>query len=57
MRLKIYAMTHKQFDVPKDEMYQPLHVGHVNAADLGYSAEVCPCGLLPLLRRSNGLAA
>lgn len=39
MRLKIYAMTHKQFDVPKDEMYQPLHVGHVNAADLGYQGD------------------
>ena len=39
MRLKIYAMTHKQFEVPKDQMYQPLHVGHVNAADLGYPGD------------------
>ena len=39
MRLKIYAMTHKQFEVPKDPMYQPLHVGHVNAADLGYMGD------------------
>lgn len=36
MNVTIYAMTHKQFDVPSDSMYQPLHVGHVNAEDLGY---------------------
>ena len=36
MNIKIFAMTHKQFDVPTDPMYQPLHVGHVNAKDLGY---------------------
>ena len=29
-------MTHKHFDVPNDPLYQPLHVGHANAADLGY---------------------
>ena len=39
MRLKIYAMTHKQFDVPKDSMYQPLHVGHAVADDLGYPGD------------------
>jgi len=32
-------MTHKQFDVPEDPMYQPLHVGHVNATDLGYPGD------------------
>ena len=39
MRLKIYAMTHKQFEVPKDKMYQPLHVGHALAKDLGYPGD------------------
>lgn len=32
-------MTHKQFDVPEDPMYQPLHVGHVNAVDFGYMGD------------------
>ncbi len=37
MSVKIYAMTHKQFEVPNDPMYIPLHVGHVNAKeDFGY---------------------
>ncbi len=36
MKLRIYAMTHKKFDVPSDPMYQPLHVGRACAKDLGY---------------------
>ena len=39
MRLKIYAMTHKTFDVPKDSMSQPLHVGRAVADDLGYQGD------------------
>jgi len=39
MKLRIYAMTHKKFDVPQDPMYQPLHVGHANAEDLGYPGD------------------
>lgn len=39
MNLKIFAMTHKQFDVPEDTMYQPLHVGHACAKDLGYPGD------------------
>ena len=39
MKLRIYAMTHKAFDVPDDPMYQPLHVGHAQAADLGYPGD------------------
>ncbi len=39
MKLRIYAMTHKKFDVPKDSMYQPLHVGHAVADDLGYPGD------------------
>ena len=37
MSVKIFAMTHKEFDVPNDPMYIPLHVGHKQAkADFGY---------------------
>jgi len=32
-------MTHKKFDIPKDPMYQPLHVGHAKASDLGYPGD------------------
>ena len=39
MKLRIYAMTHKQFDVPQDPLYQPLHVGHAKAVDLGYPGD------------------
>ena len=39
MKLRIYAMTHKKFDVPNDPMYQPLHVGHAIASDLGYQGD------------------
>lgn len=37
MSIKIFAMTHKKFDVPEDSMYVPLHLGHINAKeDWGY---------------------
>lgn len=39
MKLRIYAMTHKVFDVPKDPMYQPLHVGREGKMDLGYPGD------------------
>ena len=39
MNIKIYAMTHKSFDVPDDPMYQPLHVGHAGTKDLGYPGD------------------
>lgn len=35
--VKIFAMTHKEFEVPDDPMYVPLHVGHAKALkDFGY---------------------
>lgn len=38
--VKIFAMTHKEFDVPKDSMYIPLHVGHAKAQkDFGYMGD------------------
>ncbi|NLG05785.1 MAG: DUF4422 domain-containing protein [Clostridia bacterium] len=39
MSVRIFIMTHKQFDHPKNPMYQPLHVGHAKAADLGYMGD------------------
>lgn len=39
MNLRIYAMTHKTFDVPEDPIYQPLHVGREGKADLGYPGD------------------
>lgn len=32
-------MTHKLFEVPTDSLYQPLHVGHAVATDLGYPGD------------------
>lgn len=34
--LKIYVMTHKAFEAPKDEMYVPLQVGSALHPKLGY---------------------
>lgn len=39
MKIRIYTMTHKKFDVPKDTLYRPLHVGRKLAADLGYPGD------------------
>lgn len=39
MNLRIYAMTHKTFEVPADSLYQPLHVGRASAVDLGYPGD------------------
>lgn len=38
--VKIFAMTHKEFDVPENPMYVPLHVGHAGAKnDFGYTGD------------------
>lgn len=38
--VKIFAMTHKEFDVPSEPMYIPLHVGHAGAPkDFGYMGD------------------
>ena len=37
MSVRIFAMTHKRFEVPNDPMYIPMHVGHASAKEeLGY---------------------
>lgn len=39
MKIKIFTMTHKQFEVPSDRLYEPLHVGREGREDLGYRAD------------------
>lgn len=39
MSVKMFTMTHKKFDEPKDTMYIPLHVGRALSFDLGYLAD------------------
>ena len=39
MSIKIYTMTHKKFEIPKDEMYVPLQVGRAVHEDLGYLSD------------------
>lgn len=34
--IKIVIATHKKYEMPKDEMYIPLHVGEEGKEDLGY---------------------
>lgn len=39
MNIRIYTMTHKKFQVPKDTLYQPLHVGCAQSQNLGYPGD------------------
>ena len=39
MSIKIFVMTHKQFEDPTDSMYVPLQVGHAISPELGYLAD------------------
>ena len=39
MSIKIFVMTHKQFEAPTDSMYVPLQVGHAISPELGYLAD------------------
>lgn len=36
MNIKIIVATHKQYWMPSDEMYMPIHVGREGKQDLGY---------------------
>ena len=36
MSTKIFVMTHRKFDAPRDPIYIPLHVGRALSDDLGY---------------------
>ena len=39
MKIRIYTMTHKNFEAPRDPLYRPLHVGRAKSADLGYPGD------------------
>ncbi len=39
MSIKIFVMTHRQFEVPKENMYIPLHVGRAVNPDIGYMGD------------------
>lgn len=39
MSVKMFTMTHKKFDEPKDTMYVPLHVGRELSIELGYLSD------------------
>lgn len=39
MSIKIFVMTHKQFEAPTDSTYVPLQVGHAISPELGYLAD------------------
>lgn len=36
MDIKVIVATHKKYQMPKDDMYMPLHVGKEGKSDLGY---------------------
>ena len=36
MDIKILVATHKEYWMPEDEVYLPIHVGRENKAGLGY---------------------
>lgn len=37
--IRIYTFTHKKYDLPPDDLYQPLHVGRKLHGDLGYPGD------------------
>ena len=39
MNIKIIVATHKKYDMPKDKMYLPLHVGAKGKEKLGYTTD------------------
>lgn len=39
LMIRIYTFTHKKYDLPPDDLYQPLHVGRALHGDLGYPGD------------------
>lgn len=39
MKTKIIIATHKNYEMPKDSLYLPLHVGREGKTDLGYAGD------------------
>lgn len=39
MNIKILVATHKQYWMPDDSVYMPIHVGREGKADIGYTGD------------------
>ena len=39
MNIKILVATHKQYWMPEDAVYMPIHVGREGKADIGYTGD------------------
>ena len=39
MNIKILVATHKQYWMPEDSVYMPIHVGREGKADIGYTGD------------------
>ncbi len=39
MNIKILVATHKQYWMPEDSVYVPIHVGREGKADIGYTGD------------------
>ena len=39
MKIRIYVMTHKKFEMPQSPLFRPLHVGRTCGEDLGYPGD------------------
>ena len=37
--IKVIVATHKEYKMPKDKLYLPLHVGAKGKQDLGYTKD------------------
>ena len=39
MNIKILVATHKQYWMPEDSVYMPIHVGREGKVDIGYTGD------------------
>ena len=39
MKIRIYVMTHKKFEMPQSPLFRQLHVGRACGEDLGYPGD------------------
>ena len=52
-KIKVIVATHKKYDMPKDKLYLPLHVGAEGKDDIGYEKDnnsiiSCCCDFLSM---------
>ena len=39
MNIRIIVAAHKPYQMPKDDIYLPLHVGHAGKPDIGFQGD------------------